>query len=223
MYNVCMQNRVLGVLGGRDLDEPKFKLWAENCNFMIAADSGADTCLRLGIVPDVIIGDFDSLESDVQNISSDMIKIEDQNLSDCDKLLGYVADHGATEIVMCGVEGDRLDHLLGSLSSFIRSDLRIRIATRDGLADLLKPGSYRYRINAGRRFSVMPLRRCEKVTLKGAVWPLENSILELGFSHSLSNCMEHDELEISFEKGVALLLISMDAQTSVSWPSEDTV
>lgn len=216
------QNLVLGILGGTDLSGEKFKLWAQKAHILVAADSGADQCLAHGFHPDIIVGDFDSLAHSPDSYGAEIVKVDDQNLSDCDKLLAHVSAL-SDQIVLSGFEGDRFDHMLASLGSCLKSSLRIRIATRDGWADLLRPGSHVLRLIPGDRFSVLPILPCKGVSLKGARWPLNDVSLELGGQVSLSNIAEQESMSLELISGAVLVIRPLEEGRAPLWPLEDTV
>lgn len=223
MYDLLVQKRFLGVLGGQDVNPSMFKFWGQKIDVLIAADSGADVCIKHDLMPDVIIGDFDSIQTPLDKVTSKLIKIEDQNLSDCDKLLNYVSESGSSEVVLLGIEGDRLDHQLASLSSIINSSLRVRLGLRDGIADILRPGKHRVTVGKGNRVSIMPLVSAKQVSIRKVAWELQEVVLELGQRHSLSNIAVENEIEIEFMTGVLFVSRPLNQNEIPLWPGEDTV
>lgn len=199
------------------------QVWAENTNILIAADSGADHLVELGRIPDVIIGDMDSLQTPAASLSSKIIRIDDQNLSDCDKMLNWLWDEGHRSVVIAGLEGDRLDHLLAALGSALSSPLRIRLAIRDGVADLLKPGNHKAICTPGQRVSLMPLLPCQNVHISGVQWPLSSQAMSPGGTTSLSNVATEREINIRFEEGALILFRALDSSQIPLWFEEDTV
>ena len=102
--------KVLGVLAGRDLAPGALQAWLAWADRVVAADGGADLCRAAGHEPDAIVGDLDSI-GDASGLTRD----EDQDTSDADKLLAYFAREGINDVILIGVEGDRLDHVLATL------------------------------------------------------------------------------------------------------------
>jgi thiamine pyrophosphokinase len=217
-YNVGVQNRTLGVLAGLDLSDSVLKIWAQNCNILMAADSAADRLLALGHPPLVIVGDFDSLEATSFPRGVELCKIEDQNLSDCDKLLQLAYDRGGQKITLAGIEGDRLDHLIASLHSAMKTPLQVNVATRDGIAHLLKPGRYRLPTasHEGKRISFLPLKKTTGIQSSGLEWPLPTT-LELGEAVSLSNIATGAEVTVEFAEGALLACLPRTLAELPDW------
>jgi len=205
-YNVDVEKRILAVLGGRDVSESMFKLWAETADILIAADTGADFILEQGLKPDAIVGDMDSISPEALALDIDQYRIDDQNHSDCDKLLDLVQSWGHRAITLIGVEGDRLDHMLGTLHSCAKSSLDVRIAIRDGIGHVLAPGRHTVSATPGRRLSLLPLTRCAQVSAKGLRWPLDAADLAMGEFVSLSNLVDETPVTVDFSSGSLLLL-----------------
>lgn len=177
-----MAAKVLGVLGGKDLPDDMVAPWLAWAEIVYAADSAADRCLRLG-VPPVVVGDMDSMKSPRTglDVRADM----NQDSSDADKLLTLAMDEGHEEIVLAGLEGDRFDHVLASLSSILGAGIAAKIVLRRGLG-YLGFRSLELNCEPDQRLSVIPI--CEsRVTLEGVRWPLMAERLVPGGKASLSN------------------------------------
>lgn len=201
-----MEKRILAVLGGRDVSEAMFKLWAETADILIAADTGADFVLEQGLKPHAIVGDMDSISAEALQLDIDQYRIDDQNHSDCDKLLDLVLSWGHRAITLIGVEGDRLDHMLGTLHSCAKTPLDVRIAIRDGIGHVLSAGKHAITATPGRRLSLLPLTRCSGVITSGLRWPLESANLAMGEFVSLSNLVEETTVTVEFSAGSLLML-----------------
>lgn len=152
-----------------------------------------------------------------------LYRIDDQNHTDCDKLLALAADLGHPSVTLIGLEGDRLDHLLGTLHSAARARVEVRLAVRDGIGHVLSPGSYRLSALPGRRISVIPLFRCEEVELRGVRWPLTGSTLRMGEFISLSNVADEPWVELSFSSGTLVVLQEVPLEELPIWPDGDSL
>jgi thiamine pyrophosphokinase len=205
--NFSVEKRILGVLGGTDIDDRLFKFWAHESDILVAADGGADLALRHGLVPHVIVGDLDSASPEALASGADVYKFDDQNTTDCDKMLQWVADQGHTHIDVIGVEGDRLDHVLGTLGSCARSPLSIRLVLRDGLGWVLKPGAHTVPATPGQRISILPIGSADDVSIAGLRWSLTSADLRLDGFVSVSNIVEEAPVEVSISEGSLLIII----------------
>ena len=81
-------------------------------DFLIGVDGGTRLARKLGLKPDLIIGDFDSLPCPSRPKS---VFKQSQELTDTEFALDYCVKHGFKDIVLVGVLGSRLDHLLTNI------------------------------------------------------------------------------------------------------------
>jgi thiamine pyrophosphokinase len=191
--------------------------WAEKADVLLAADSGADLLYRLGIRPSHIVGDMDSVSDEARNAAPNLID-DDQNSTDCDKLLHYAGFLGLKRITLLGVEGDRLDHVLGSLGSACRSPLDVRLALRGGLAFTVTGGRARSVDAApGRRVSFMPLTSVAGARLGGVRWPLDRADMSALGLVSVSNVAEASTVQASVERGAAVLFVEVPIEEMPVW------
>ena len=202
------KSRVLGVLAGRDLSADVIFAWAKSADFVVAADGAANQLNDVEIIPNIVIGDMDSIAEGTLINQSTVMCITDQNTTDCDKMFDFLCASGYPSVTVCGLEGDAIDHMIGSLLSAARSTLEIRFVTRTGMAWIIRKGnSQRFCVPVGSRLSLLPLVECSDVELLGTEWEiLHKSLNPLGFV-SLSNRVV-DEVIVSIGTGTAVLFIS---------------
>jgi thiamine pyrophosphokinase len=137
---------------------------------VVAADGGADAALACDIMPDAVIGDFDSLSLTAQReIPSDRLhRIEEQDSTDFEKCLSRIE----TPIVLCaGFLGGRLDHQLAVLSVLARYDGRCILI---GETDIVfaAPRKVALSLPSGSRFSLFPMRPVSGRS-EGLRWPID--------------------------------------------------
>lgn len=84
---------------------------------LVCCDGAANSCVAYGVVPDVIIGDVDSVSEQLKSsLSERIIRVEDQEINDLTKAFRYVLSQGHTKVTILGATGCREDHTLGNLS-----------------------------------------------------------------------------------------------------------
>lgn len=209
--------RVLAVLGGRDASFESLAAWAASAAFVIAADGGADHLAAAGARCDLVVGDLDSIGPEGLALATETVRFDDQDTTDCDKLLVEAWRRGVRSLTVFGLEGDRMDHLLASVSSLIRSPMRSRLVLRQALAWLIRPGqSVSLPLPSGRVVSALPLLSCEGVKLSGVCWPLDDADLSLGGSISVSNESLGGSVACEVQSG-ALLFFAESAEGEAPW------
>ena len=87
---------------------------------VIAADGAANTLMRMGITPKVVIGDLDSLEVTLQHQLS-TIFIQDQDRCDFSKSLEYLDKQQFLPTIVTGLNGGYLDHILNNVNLFLHT------------------------------------------------------------------------------------------------------
>lgn len=195
------------------------RFWAEKATILVAADRGADHLIASGVFPHVVLGDLDSSSLDWDlGRTPDIHKFEDQDYSDCDKLMDYFEQQGYTDATIIGFEGDRIDHVLASLGSFLRSGVKVRIAIRHGLAHVLKgPGGMDFHSFPGQTVSILPIVPSRGVTSDRLTWPLCDERLSLGARLSLSNLSESERFSVYVEEGALLIVQEFDEARLPEW------
>lgn len=204
-HNDGVSDRVLGVLGGKDVDDVRLMSWASTAHTIYAADSGADRLIRAGYSP-IVVGDFDSFTMFEHSQHLRLEQDTDEDRTDCDKLLALAEADGLSGLTLTCVEGDLPDHVIATLSSVAASRLRIRIAFRRGIGEVVRPlhPASVYLI-AGQRVSLVPLVPCLGVRLTGARWPLDGARIDIGGRLSVSNEAKGEPVVASIAEGCALL------------------
>lgn len=204
-YTLVVSVRVLGVLGGNDVDDGRLVAWCSSATHIYAADSGADRIIALGFEP-VVVGDFDSFTSLPSSANLRLVQSLDQDTTDCDKLLALVQTDGHDEITMAATEGDLPDHVLATFSSAVASSLRVRFAFRRGCGILVRPGENgTAQTSVGQRVSLIPLTPCHGVSMSGVRWPLSGATIATGERVSVSNEATAESVSVSIVEGAAML------------------
>lgn len=176
----------------------------------IAADGGAYHAQKLELQPDVIIGDLDSYKVTGDETAS-VIHDKDQETNDLEKALAHALESSATEAVVFGATGKRLDHTLKNLSVLLQFDAMFdSIVLMDNYAVMkIIQSPFRESFQPGTILSLFPLSgKVEGITTKGLKYPLKNEDLENGIRDGSSNEATEKTVEIEFKKGDLLLLMN---------------
>ena len=88
--------------------------------YVVCCDGGADEYIHRGNVPDVIIGDGDSISEENRNKYSRILqRFSDQETNDQTKAVNFLLSQGKRHIAIIGATGKREDHTLGNISLLI--------------------------------------------------------------------------------------------------------
>ena len=111
-------------IGGKAPEYNFVKKEFEDAEIITAADSGFDSALQMGIKPDIIIGDMDSIKNKklLNKYSPDKILKFPKDKDETDTELGikYLMDNNYDEIIIIGGGGGRMDHFLAIVLLFDR-------------------------------------------------------------------------------------------------------
>jgi thiamine pyrophosphokinase len=177
---------------------------------LICADGGANSALKMKLIPDYIIGDLDSISSQalkkIRNTSK-IIQLKGQNDTDVEKCLNYTIKKNYTEALLVGVTGNRLDHTFCNLGIVLKFYQRINISL---IAEdsFLKPyaGSVKLKTFPGETISLYGFDRKTKIISKGLKYPLKNIPLPFGERESTSNVSNSTKVELNIRSGVVFVI-----------------
>ncbi len=184
--------------------------------FVLCADGGYHHCGPLGIIPQLLLGDFDSIEgtlpAGIPRISLPVAK----NYTDSAFAVEEVLQRGGKQLLMAGMLGGRLDHTLGNLQLLGRcASLGLTATITDGVTDIYAFCSYdareRFVLPAycNHYFSLFSLDgSCKSVTINGAVYPLDAYPLGCLDPRAVSNEFQSGPVEIWLEGGVLLVVVT---------------
>jgi thiamine pyrophosphokinase len=136
---------------------------------VVAADAGADRLLRLGVQPEAVIGDFDSISCRARAaLAGRLHPIAEQETTDFDKALRSVA---APFTLALGFTGARLDHGLAVLNALARHPGRRCLILGAQDVAFLAPPRLDLDLPVGMRLSLFPLGPVEGES-RGLHWPI---------------------------------------------------
>jgi thiamine pyrophosphokinase len=183
---------------------------------IVAVDGGADHCRRLGLIPDLLLGDLDSVSAETLHYCRQMeVEIEThpprKNATDLQLALDRALVRGDDPLVLFAALGGRWDmslaNVLTAASPAYRS-LSITIAGEDCRLHILHPGRpFVVKGAAGQVVSLLALHGdAAGITLDGFEYPLVEATLAAGSSQGVSNVMAGARGTVSLRHGVLLLV-----------------
>lgn len=188
---------------------------------ILVIDGALKTTDALGIRPDVVLGDFDTVDKELLLRYRAMKEIRFEthnpvkNATDTELAIEYAISRGAKELTILGALGGRMDHALANIQvmlSALQKGISCEIVDEQNRITLLNRGRIFYKEEAfGKYISFIPLTESvEGVTLAGFAYPLHNHTLVLGNSLGISNELAEEKAVLSFDSGILICVESRD-------------
>ena len=199
-----------GHVGNPEADQAQ--TWPHD--YVICADGGARHALALGLVPDVVIGDLDSLDGDLR------VRLEGEGCqvlvhparkdeTDLELALRYAVEHGVDEILILGALGGRIDQTLANV-------LLLALPTLEGIKARIVAGDQEMFLirdqaliegQVGDTVSLLPIAGdVTGVTTEGLEYPLQQGALKFGPALGVSNVLTAPVARVQVERGLLLCI-----------------
>lgn len=182
-------------------------------DLIICADGGYDALFYTGIVPDVIIGDFDSVKVSVPKDIPTIKHPADKDKTDLEICVEYALENGCDTVFILGALGGRIDHTVGSLCV-------LKYAMERGAEAMILNGKSRvYLVDreieiAREKFDYVSLIPCtEKVTgvyTLGLKYELNGRELVKSSSLGISNEFYNNTAKIRIESGLLYVICTQE-------------
>ena len=199
------------VAAGTPVRESLLQALAQGCHPVVAVDGGYRYCQKAGILPDLLLGDMDSLGEIPGEAKMEILRLPCEK-DDTDTLFAMreLVRRGCREIVVTCALGGRLDHTIANIHALCYLRLQgISAEIRDDRSScqVLLPGEYTLQKDRYDTFSLFPLgEACEGVTLRQAKYPLAGYRLTNTFPIGVSNEFLCGDAQLSFQTGKMLVI-----------------
>jgi len=172
-------------------------------DLVIAADGGSGHCQNLGIIPNLLIRDFDSTSQDLiqewENAGVLIIRHPAQkDQTDLELALLHAQAEGASEIIVYGAVGGRLDMTFGNLL-LAHPELTFQIT-------LICGGEEVRALHPGESLVLQGTPGESSIRTEGLEYPLDNEDLGFGLTRGVSNQMAAERAVIQLERGLLAVI-----------------
>ncbi len=181
---------------------------------IIAADGGVLLLEELGVTPDVLLGDFDSITEDkISYYQKNNVKIikypKEKDETDGELALKYCKKNNLDNIVIIGAQGGRLDQQLGNIFLIEYAYYHdIKAVIKDpGLEMGLIIHKKIFNNCKGKYLSLIPLsKQVSGVSIKGCKYSLNDELLYRYKTRGISNLITKEMAEVSLNEGILIYL-----------------
>lgn len=192
---------------------------------VFAVDKGLEYVEKLQIVPDYIVGDFDSVQEQVlhkyqsamKQCQMDIYPVK-KDATDTELAVRKAMEH-SNQITILGATGSRIDHMLGNMDLLlqaVRNQCLCYIVDETNRIQILH-SEYRKKCSIpkdnqfGKYLSVIPITESiTGVSMTGVEYPLENVVINKGYTLTISNVIIEANANISIEDGILYVIESKD-------------
>jgi thiamine pyrophosphokinase len=185
-------------------------------DLIVAADGGALHALAAGVMPQVVIGDLDSLsleeQARVEAAGAQILRFSPRkDETDLELALLHAAREGASEIVILAALGGRLDQTIANvllLTLPALSGIGVRIVEGVEEAFVIRHEGL-IEGQPGDTVSLIPLGGdAAGVTAEGLAWPLDDDVLRFGPARGVSNVLTAKQARVQVRQGLLLCVVA---------------
>jgi len=204
--------RALIIAGGNPI-KPAVTERFGDFDFVVAADSGLDEAFRIGIAPDLVVGDMDSVGPDaLQRAQGQGIAIERhpvaKDATDLELAIDAATAAGYERATIIGGTGGRMAHTLANALLLLK-ERSIALEWRTSRATITAirtGGSHTYRRVDGALLSVLAVGGSAECESAGLRWPLSGRPFSPGSTRGVSNEIVADVARVSVTGGQVLIV-----------------
>ena len=189
----------------------------DSADVKICCDGALTVLEKHGIVPDVVIGDFDSVcHRALGRFSGIKVRVSDQETNDLTKAFRYLMDnHPDVEYVaIVGATGRGEDHTLGNISLLMQYEKDFDLCARGIKVEMVSDysvitaisDSCTLSVGKGRRVSIVTADPQLRIKARGLQWPTDDVVFDNWWKATL-NIASEDEVTLDFNKHTPALLI----------------
>ena len=210
--------KVLIIANGEIRDIQKVKAMLPQVDYTICADGGVRYARDLGVVPDLIVGDFDSLPDEVlREYSMAGIPIKrypaEKDKTDMQIAVDTAVDMGARQVYLLGAFGSRWDHSYANmlmLYRLARRGIKAQILDSHNVV-MVSSGKVEIEGEIGQTLSLLPLSGDVRILrTDGLKYPIVDGILPLDFPYGVSNVLVKSRAEVDVGSGWIVVVIARD-------------
>ena len=198
--------RVVIIGSGQINDYEYLKKQIRKDDYIICADGGYNHAKNMGIVPQLLVGDFDSICDMPKGIKTLKFPVR-KDETDSELALSLAEEQGADEILLLGFTGDRADHMLNNILMLTRYRQAKILDDKNEIFAFLGEVSIKNR--KGKTLSIIPINGdITGITTEGLDYPLSNETLYFGKSRGVSNVIVSDECIIKSNSTMGIIVIN---------------
>lgn len=210
--------KALIVLNGKIKDLNKLKRLGKESDFILCADGGTNYCAKASLIPDMVMGDLDSIFDDtLEQIKKHNIPIKKfpakKDKTDAELSIDYLIKEGFKDVTLVGATGNRIDHTLANLlllTKLNKKGINSRIVDHNNTIYIVDK-ELTLTKEEDTFLSIVPITSSGIIiTLRGFEYELEKVGIDLGSTFGISNRIVGEKGYIQVHEGQCLVIVSKD-------------
>ncbi len=203
---------------------PDLQTYKTQTDIWVGVDHGVLVLLEHDIMPNLALGDFDSVTSEeLKTIQEKLPEVSifpaEKDETDLELAIDWAIRQNPSNIYILGATGGRIDHFLANIQLLQKerilqcvSETNIYIVDEKNSLTVKTPGIYPIQADLTRKyFSLLSItKEVSEITLTGFKYPLSRATLTRGSTLCISNELISDCGNVSFEKGILMMVRSND-------------
>lgn len=215
----------IGIMAGGPSEWlPSLEDYQDKIDFWIGVDRGVIVLLKRGIVPQLSIGDFDSVTAEeLAMIQKQVPELSlfpaEKDETDLEIAIDWAIRQRPSDIYIFGATGGRMDHFLANVQLLQTKRvlqqagvINIYLIDEKNSLTVKTPGTYPLKADRAKKYiSLLAVtKEVGGITLSGFKYPLHQATLIRGSTLCISNELICESGNVSFEKGIIMMVRSND-------------
>lgn len=210
--------------GGPSNFLPDLHIYKEQTDIWVGVDHGVLVLLEHHIVPNLAFGDFDSvsreeLKTIQEKVSEISVFPSEKDETDLELAIDWAIQQKPSNIYILGATGGRIDHFLANIQLLQKErmlqcmqETNIYIMDEKNSLTVKTPGIYPIEVDSTKKYVslISVTKEVVGITLSGFKYPLTQAVLKRGSTLCISNELISNYGNVSFEKGILMIVRSND-------------
>lgn len=207
--------KALIVAGGANVSYHLLKNYYED-RFVVAVDSGIKNFIDTDFIPNLFVGDFDSIDEFGKKFLKDNnVKVEKYNVNkdytDSEGAIDFLINIGVEDLVILGAIGSRIDHSLSNLFLLKKlGSIKSKIVNENNEIFYVEKGEYLFNKDNFKYISILPISEEIIFSTIGCKYEVSSLKLRLPTSMGVSNEIIDGSCKITIDFGEGFVIKSLD-------------
>ena len=176
---------------------------------IIAVDGGANKLLSIGVKPDLVVGDLDSVNPDLRaNLNT--IYLPDQDYCDFSKAMAHLKTVKLLPSIVPGITGGAIDHILQNINIFLSTGSIFYTPSPPMVGYILQKSITHFSLPKDTKISLLGMPTAQ-ISTKGLKWELCLNKLAFPGKNSCFNRSLGNKLSIEVHSGICLAMVYLEA------------